>query len=107
MKIAGVCAGSIDYEEFIAATINLNRLEQEAAYQKAFQVFDTDNSGFLSLDEIKEALSVSLASPPVSPPWLAPMTLRNPCSRGGPSASVSRGPSGQVCVSNKCGPTLW
>jgi Ca2+-binding EF-hand superfamily protein len=53
-------AGSIDYEEFIAATINLNRLEQEAAYLKAFQVFDTDNSGFLSIDEIEEALSVSL-----------------------------------------------
>ncbi len=55
-------AGIIDYEEFIAATINLNRLEQETAYQKAFQVFDTDNSGFLSIEEIKEALAVSVDS---------------------------------------------
>ena len=52
----------IDYEEFIAATINLSRLEQEAAYQKAFQTFDTDNSGFLTYDEIKEALAVSQPS---------------------------------------------
>lgn len=53
-------AGTIDYEEFIAATINLNRLEQEAAYQQAFQHFDTDNSGCLSADEIKEALKVNM-----------------------------------------------
>ena len=52
-------AGTIDYEEFIAATINLNRLEQEAAYQQAFQTFDTDNSGCLSVDEINNALKVA------------------------------------------------
>lgn len=52
-------AGIIDYEEFIAATIRLNKLEQEAAYQRAFQAFDTDKSGCLSPDEIKEAMRVN------------------------------------------------
>ena len=51
-------SGSIDYEEFIAATVNLNRLEQETAFQKAFEHFDTDNSGYLTLSEIKAALKV-------------------------------------------------
>ena len=50
--------GTIDYEEFIAATVNLNRLEQEAAYQAAFQTFDTDGSGCLSVEEIGSALKV-------------------------------------------------
>ena len=55
-------SGTIDYEEFIAATINLNRLEQEAAYQQAFQTFDTDNSGCLSVDEINNALKVGMTA---------------------------------------------
>ena len=59
LKMSLAIAGTIDYEEFIAATINLNRLEQEAAYQQAFQTFDTDNSGCLSVDEINNALKVS------------------------------------------------
>ena len=58
--------GTIDYEEFIAATVNLNRLEQEAAYQAAFQTFDTDGSGCLSVEEIGSALKVQQQ---LLPPW--------------------------------------
>lgn len=49
----------IDYEEFIACTVHLSRLEQEAAFQKAFETFDTDGSGCLSVEEIGEALKAS------------------------------------------------
>ncbi|CAL8466924.1 g6460 [Coccomyxa elongata] len=49
--------GTLNYEEFIAATVNLNKLEKEANILAAFNKFDTDHSGALTKDEIREALS--------------------------------------------------
>lgn len=37
--------GSIDYLEFISATMHMNRLEKEGHIYKAFEYFDKDNSG--------------------------------------------------------------
>lgn len=37
--------GTIDYHEFITATINRHKLEREENLFKAFQYFDKDNSG--------------------------------------------------------------
>lgn len=38
-------SGTIDYQEFITATINRHKLEKEENLYKAFQYFDKDNSG--------------------------------------------------------------
>lgn len=40
--------GSIDYIEFITATMHRHKLEREEDLYKAFQHFDTDGSGYVS-----------------------------------------------------------
>ena len=55
-----VCSYSIDYGEFLAATVNLSQLEKEENMFKAFQFFDKDGSGYITKDELEEALVVSL-----------------------------------------------
>jgi Ca2+-binding EF-hand superfamily protein len=37
--------GTIDYSEFIAATMHLNKIDKEDHLYAAFQHFDADNSG--------------------------------------------------------------
>lgn len=49
---------SIDYGEFLAATVNLSQLEKEENMFKAFQFFDKDSSGYITKDELEEALKV-------------------------------------------------
>lgn len=46
----------IDYEEFIAATIHLNKLNKEELLMEAFKFFDKDDSGFISHEELHTAL---------------------------------------------------
>lgn len=41
--------GTIDYIEFITATMHLNRVDKEDRLFKAFQYFDKDGSGYSSL----------------------------------------------------------
>ncbi|XP_019163795.1 PREDICTED: calcium-dependent protein kinase 17-like [Ipomoea nil] len=48
--------GLIDYEEFITATMHLNKLDREEHLYKAFQYFDKDHSGFITRDELEQAL---------------------------------------------------
>ena len=48
-------SGSIDYGEFLAATMHLNRIEQEETLFQAFCHFDKDKSGFISVDELQQA----------------------------------------------------
>ncbi|GAB2230543.1 hypothetical protein Droror1_Dr00014813 [Drosera rotundifolia] len=48
--------GSIDYIEFITATMHRYRLETEEHLYKAFQYFDTDHSGFITRDELESAM---------------------------------------------------
>ena len=43
----------IDYEEFIAATIHLSKLNREDMMMEAFKHFDKDNSGFITSEELK------------------------------------------------------
>nr|DAD41718.1 TPA_asm: hypothetical protein HUJ06_016041 [Nelumbo nucifera] len=49
--------GTIDYIEFVAATMHRHRLEQEDSLFKAFQYFDKDGSGFITRDELRHALT--------------------------------------------------
>ncbi|MBA0552227.1 hypothetical protein Golob_023057 [Gossypium lobatum] len=48
--------GAIDYIEFITATMHLNRTEREEHLYTAFQYFDEDNSGFITMEELEQAL---------------------------------------------------
>lgn len=48
--------GSIDYIEFITATMHRHRLERDEHLYNAFQYFDTDKSGFITRDELETAM---------------------------------------------------
>lgn len=51
--------GVIDYEEFVASTVNLSMLEREEVCMKAFQKLDTDGSGTLTADEVAAAMGMA------------------------------------------------
>jgi len=42
----------------VTATVNRNNLLQEDKLKLAFQYYDTDNSGEITVEEIKDALGV-------------------------------------------------
>jgi len=48
--------GNIDYSEFLAATVQLATLETDENLKRAFEHFDKDNSGTITLDEIREGM---------------------------------------------------
>ena len=48
--------GTIDYTEFVMATMEEQNLITDQRLRQAFELFDTDKSGALSPDEIKEIL---------------------------------------------------
>jgi calcium-dependent protein kinase len=50
-------SGTIDYGEFIAATLHMNKLEREENLVSAFEFFDKDGSGFITIDELSQACS--------------------------------------------------
>ncbi|CAL9079391.1 unnamed protein product [Musa textilis] len=47
---------SIDYIEFITATMHMNRMEREDHLYKAFESFDKDKSGYITVEELEQAL---------------------------------------------------
>ncbi|GMI82464.1 calcium-dependent protein kinase 29 [Hibiscus trionum] len=49
--------GSIDYIEFVTATMHRHRLEREDNIYRAFQFFDKDSSGFITRDELRQAMT--------------------------------------------------
>ncbi len=49
--------GVIDYEEFLAATINKLHLGRNEFALKAFEYFDSDKSGFITKRDLTKALS--------------------------------------------------
>ncbi|CAL9040804.1 calcium-dependent protein kinase 15-like [Musa acuminata AAA Group] len=48
--------GSIDYIEFITATMHMNRMEKEDHLYRAFEYFDEDKSGYITVEELEQAL---------------------------------------------------
>lgn len=48
--------GTIDYIEFISATMHMNRMEKEDHLFTAFMYFDKDKSGYITKEELEEAL---------------------------------------------------
>lgn len=49
-------SGRINYTEFLAATMGVNGEITERRIQEAFEVFDTDDSGFISRDDLRQML---------------------------------------------------
>ncbi|WOL04091.1 hypothetical protein Cni_G12812 [Canna indica] len=47
--------GTIDYGEFLAATVHMNKLEREENLVSAFSFFDKDGSGYITIDELSQA----------------------------------------------------
>nr|GLL42307.1 calcium-dependent protein kinase 11-like [Ipomoea trifida] len=47
--------GTIDYGEFLAATLHLNKMEKEENLIAAFAYFDKDGSGYITIDELQLA----------------------------------------------------
>jgi len=54
-------SGFIDYSEFIMATMNEKKNISEEKLVSAFKIFDKDNSGTISPDEIREVLGGAAA----------------------------------------------
>lgn len=52
--------GVLDYGEFVAVTIHLQRMENDEHFRKAFTFFDKDGSGYIELSELEEALADDL-----------------------------------------------
>ena len=50
--------GTIDYTEFVMATMNERDLVTTKKLQGAFRLFDKDSSGAISLDELKRGLGI-------------------------------------------------
>ncbi|OMO77096.1 Calcium-binding EF-hand [Corchorus capsularis] len=48
-------SGTIDYGEFIAATVHLNKLECGQHLVASFRYFDKDGSGYITVDELQQA----------------------------------------------------
>nr|BCU41346.1 calcium-dependent protein kinase [Gentiana scabra] len=48
--------GTIDYIEFVTATMHKCKLDKEENVYTAFQFFDKDNSGFITTDELESAM---------------------------------------------------
>lgn len=48
--------GSLDYGEFVAISLHLQRMANDEHLRKAFSYFDKDENGFIEPDELREAL---------------------------------------------------
>ncbi|CAL0310020.1 unnamed protein product [Lupinus luteus] len=48
-------SGTIDYGEFLAATLHLNKVDREDHLVAAFSYFDKDGSGYITQDELQQA----------------------------------------------------
>lgn len=48
-------SGSIDYSEFVAAMLHLNKAQREDHMYAAFSYFDKDGSGYITADELQKA----------------------------------------------------
>ncbi|KAF8104242.1 hypothetical protein N665_0176s0052 [Sinapis alba] len=67
MEVADVDGnGILDYGEFVAVIIHLQKIENDELFKLAFMFFDKDGSTYIELDELREALTDELGEPDVS-----------------------------------------
>ncbi|XP_010459535.1 PREDICTED: calcium-dependent protein kinase 10 [Camelina sativa] len=67
MEVADVDGnGVLDYGEFVAVIIHLQKIENDELFKLAFMFFDKDGSTYIELDELREALADELGEPDIS-----------------------------------------
>ncbi|VVA91821.1 unnamed protein product [Arabis nemorensis] len=67
MEVADVDGnGFLDYGEFVAVIIHLQKIENDELFKLAFMFFDKDGSKYIELDELRDALADELGEPDVS-----------------------------------------
>ncbi|KAK9289737.1 hypothetical protein L1049_007896 [Liquidambar formosana] len=49
--------GSLDYGEFVAISVHLRKMGNDEHLRKAFQFFDKDQSGYIEIEELRDALA--------------------------------------------------
>jgi calcium-dependent protein kinase len=52
--------GTLDYGEFVAVSIHVRKIGNDEHIQKAFLYFDQNNSGYIEIEELREALADEL-----------------------------------------------
>ncbi|CAA7043285.1 unnamed protein product [Microthlaspi erraticum] len=64
MEVADVNGnGCLDYGEFVAVIIHLQKMENDEHFRQAFMFFDKDGSGYIESDELRKALTDELGEP--------------------------------------------
>jgi calcium-dependent protein kinase len=48
--------GALDYPEFLAVSLHLQRMANDEHLRRAFLFFDKDGNGYIEPDELREAL---------------------------------------------------
>ncbi|CAN8312520.1 unnamed protein product [Cochlearia groenlandica] len=67
MEVADVDGnGVLDFGEFVAVIIHLQKIENDELFKLAFMFFDKDGSTYIELDELREALADELGEPDIS-----------------------------------------
>ena len=54
--------GCINFSEFLTANFKKEKLLSEKALEKAFNLFDIDGNGYITLEELKESMPVEITS---------------------------------------------
>lgn len=52
--------GTLDYEEFVAVSIHVRKIGNDEHIQKAFSYFDQNKSGYIEIEELRQALADEL-----------------------------------------------
>jgi calcium-dependent protein kinase len=52
--------GTISFSEFVTVTIKKEKLLSEESLKKAFDLFDLDGNGYITIDEFKENLPLEV-----------------------------------------------
>lgn len=62
--------GKVSYNEFVAAAADRTSVIQKQNLDKAFKMFDADNNGFITIDELKAAFANESNSSSSNVNWL-------------------------------------
>lgn len=54
--------GHLDYGEFVAISVHLRKMGTDGHLRKAFQFFDQNQSGYIEIEELRDALSDDIES---------------------------------------------
>lgn len=49
--------GTLDYEEFVTVSVHVRKIGNDEHIQKAFTYFDQNKSGYIEIEELREALA--------------------------------------------------